>query len=432
MAELTPYTPRSQMSMDLLKAISEPRMTAQDLAMQEDQARVEEFGGIRMPTQMENVWKGIEKTTGIQPYGDQPKLDRAMMAADILAPGIKGKAAMPAFKEAMLPAMPLITKFGKWFKGWRDRDKFNLDQHIPHEPRSVHSMGPHFAKESDVSGGFAVGRGEGTPVQMNNPMTDFALERHYPKGTGVMTQVEFKGKGRRIPQKVEGGDYVDDYEAVGRDMANIVFGDPRLGKGAFRDYMRDSGQGKLTPSEAGSVWERLHAYKGGFVRESGHLEGKNFLKDKLAKIDEEIAKIRNWPPDMKKQKWSFVQRKNVDLNPKEFKDYQRVLIQDLKRDRKKARDHWKGRYVRDFGEYLKKSRQADKHFDSMARRDFMDFYQKKLADDGNTYVIYKNTNPDEYIDWSTRGRLPSGRQRVMNRDTAMVFDPANVKASWGK
>ena len=108
------------------------------------------------------------------------------------------------------------------------------------------------------------------------------------------------------------------------------------------------------------------------------------------------------------------------------------MIQDLKRERKKVKDHWKGRYVRDFGEYLKKSRQADKHFDSMARRDFMDFYQKKLADDGNTYVIYKNTNPDEYIDWSNRGRLSSGKQRVMNRDTAMVFDPANVKESWGK
>ena len=38
MAELTPYTPRSQMSMDLLKAISEPKMTAQDLAMQEEQS----------------------------------------------------------------------------------------------------------------------------------------------------------------------------------------------------------------------------------------------------------------------------------------------------------------------------------------------------------------------------------------------------------
>ena len=136
MAELTPYKPgRSQMGIDLLKAINEPSFTAQDLARQEEQERVEKFGGIRMPTQMENVWKGMEMATGIQPFGDQSKLDRAMMAAEMLAPGIKGKAMMPA----MVPALGAIMRPGKWYKGWRNRDEFSLDQHIPREPRSVHS-----------------------------------------------------------------------------------------------------------------------------------------------------------------------------------------------------------------------------------------------------------------------------------------------------
>ena len=67
MAELTPYTPRSQMSMDLLKAISEPKMTAQDLARQEDERRAEEHGVYRKPTQMENVFEGVRKTTGLDP-----------------------------------------------------------------------------------------------------------------------------------------------------------------------------------------------------------------------------------------------------------------------------------------------------------------------------------------------------------------------------
>ena len=122
MAELTPYKlPRSQMGMDLLRAISEPRMTPQDLAMQEDQRRAEEYGGFRKPTQMEDVWKGVEKVTGIQPFGDQSRLDRAMMAGqwatDLANPGkaLGGKALMPAFKEGMIGAIPLVTRFQRLF-----------------------------------------------------------------------------------------------------------------------------------------------------------------------------------------------------------------------------------------------------------------------------------------------------------------------------
>lgn len=437
MAELTPYKPgRSQMGIDLLKAINEPSFTAQDLARQEEQARVEKFGGIRMPTQMENVWKGMEMATGIQPFGDQSKLDRAMMAAEMLAPGIKGKAMMPA----MVPALGAIMRPGKWYKGWRNRDEFSLDQHIPREPRSVHSMGPHVATESDVAQGFATGKHGwstkgGEPVQLNSPQVDFSLERQYPEGTGVMSQVELKGKGRKIPLKREGGDYIDDYEQIGRDVANFVFDDPKIGKVAFWDYMKNSGYGKIgSKSEADSIWERLRAFKGGFVTEGGDLKGKNFLKDKLSEIDGEIALIKSWPAGIKKQKYSFLQRKNIDLTPAEVKEHQSVLIQDLKRQRKIVRDHWKNRYVRDFGEYLKKSRQADKSFDTMAKHEYMDFYKSKLADDGVTHVLYKNTNPDEYMDWNTRVPTKGGgdKSRRMNRDTAMVLDMDAIKESWGK
>ena len=429
------------MGIDLLKAINEPRMTAQDLARQEEQARVKQFGGISMPTQDQNILEGLRKVTGLDARSlEQSKLDRAMLAGqwatDIVNPGkmLGAKAMMPA-----IPALGAIMQPGKWFKGWRDRDEFSLDQHIPREPRSVHSMGPHVAKESDVAQGFAVGGHEGgwsgTPVQLNNPMVDFGLERHYPQGTGVMSKVALKGKGREVPLKREGGDYIDDYEQIGRDVANIVFDDPKIGKSAFWDYMQNSGYGKVgRKSEADSIWERLRAFKGGFVTESGELKGKNFLKDKLAEIDGEIAIIKSWPADIKKQKYSFLRRKNIDLTPAQVKDHQRVLIQDLKRDRKKVREHWKNRYVRDFGEYLKKSRQADKSFDTMAKHDYMDFYKNKLAEDGVTHVIYKNTNPDEYIQWNKRVPTKSGgtKSRVMNRDTAMVLDMDAIKESWGK
>ena len=432
MAELTPYKPgRSQMGIDLLKAINEPSFTAQDLARQEEQERVEKFGGIRMPTQMENVWKGMEMATGIQPFGDQSKLDRAMMAAEMIAPGIKGKAMMPA----MVPALGAIMRPGKWYKGWKDSEKFGFDQHISHEPYSVHSMGPHFAKESDVAQGFAkhdyyIPSGF-TGLKLPNP-------KRGEKSGGVMSQVELKGKGRRIPTKVESGDYIDDYEAVGRDVANFVFNDPKVGKASFWDYMKNSGWGKVgKKSEADSIWERLKAFKGGFVGQDGSLHGKTHLIDKLKPVDNEIKKVKAWTFDKHPAsltRYNFMTGVDYPLTKEEFRVKRVKSLKALRKQKDNIKKVWQHRYVRDFGEYLKKSKQADRSFDSMSRRDYTDFYKAKLAEDGVTHVIYKNTNPDEYLDLNKRIPTKGGgtKARVMNRDTAMVLDMDAIKESWGK
>ena len=440
MAELTPYKPgRSQMGIDLLKAINEPSFTAQDLARQEEQERVEKFGGIRVPTQMENVWKGIEKTTGIQPYGDQPKLDRAMMAADILAPGIKGKAAMPAFKEGMAGAIPLITRFremlnkktGKvektplYYQGVRRPSDFSLTENTPRTTRgTTHEQGGHFSRDTGTSGKFSM-----TPEFVDPLNVGMNIPNPFTKQKGLMTQVEIKGKGKRLFQHDPDApnSTMDDFEAVGHDMANSLFGD-KNGKELFKGFIAE--HGKIGTREAGSVWERLRAFKGGFVDREGKLYSKSHLKTELKDIDDRIASVKKESGKYKAYKADL--RKNVTMTPDEERAFKAATLKRLKDERKRVKEFWSKRYVKDFGSYLRKSKQTDDAFDSMAKQHYFNLYQSKLEKEGYSHVIYKNTNPWETMEETIAGQhfpAPTGRG---GKDTAMVWNMDNVDAYWGK
>ena len=465
MAELTPYTPRSQMSMDLLKAISEPKMTAQDLARQEEQARVEEFGGIFKPTQDQNILEGMRKVTGWDPKSlEQTPLDRAALAAEWVAPGIKGKAMMPAFKEGMAGAIPLITRFremlnkktGKvektplYYPGTRSPERFDLDTYIADSTRgTTHGQGAHLPRESITGSKFSMTR---SPFERFEGMAIPSRQR------GIMSQVEIKGKGKRLFQHDPDApnSTMDDFEAVGHDMANVVFGERKNGRELFKEYLLEHGNPNLfgprastvskkwrsstqRPSEtADDIWDDLKDFGGGFVDDPSNLIGrttkgrllpKDHLKKKLALSDEAIANVKQKKSYLK---WSKKEGKNVPMTPEEVRVEKATTIRALKKERKELKDFWNKRYVKDFGGYLRKSKQSNETFEELATPEYFDLYQEALEKEGYSHVIYRNTNPWEVGDEIIAGQhFPAVTGRG-SKDTAMVWNMGNVQESWGR
>ena len=431
MAELTPYKPgRSQMGIDLLKAINEPSFTAQDLARQEEQERVEKFGGIRMPTQMENVFKGIEKTTGYRPYSaEQSPLDRAMLAGqwatDVVNPGaaLGGKAMMPAFKEAMgVGVMPLVTKFRQLFRGGKsaEAEKKLLDVKKSAKERfdpkefarakgieppdqgvvDVHGLGIHGSPESWMATGFM----------------DWSQN---PVG-GVVSQFRMSGgRSVRVPAPKDTGNWagvINDYEQIGRYVANSLFED----KVVFKNWMQTNARsprmytGRKGQTELNSLWNRLSPStpkkdRGGYLSNNigdpqGTLLPKSALSDRLAEIDKRIAGSTN-----KKE----VKRLRL------LKDSTKYL--------------YKKRYVEDFGAYLFKSRLADSHGRNLVNSDFLvNRFHENMKKKGISSLKYRNTSPTE-----TGHRRGFGGEshpdmpQLPDPTAVMVLDVNKMRPSYG-
>ena len=418
MAELTPYTPRSQMSMELLKAISEPKMTAQDLARQEGQERVEKFGGIRMPTQMENVFKGIEKTTGYKPYSaEQTPLDRAALAAEMIAPGIKGKAMMPAIA-------PLVTKAGRWFKTAPlpeyNEKLFNTElnkemRFLNKRMRDVHDLGPHLGRDTEMGASFY------------DWYPNYARTENFLAGPGGSTvQAKILGKGVRVPEV--GGDY----EQIGRFISNDVFEDKNLFTSwmtEYSPYVLEDGdqfirtiQGNDVFSNAAlhKIWKQLSKStpkkdRGGYVGDlqgtgvsDGRLHPKNYLETELAKIDKQMEGI----------------------------DPQSSLFKSLKIQKRARRDYLKERYVDDFGSYFKKGELMGPHWEALVHdRGLVDKFKQSMSKKGITHLKYTNTNPNETAN-ALLGNRGSGvsyqRPEFKNKTATMVLDVDALEPAWEK
>jgi len=418
MAELTPYTPRSQMSMDLLKAISEPKMTAQDLARQEEQDSVEKFGGIRMPTQMENVFKGIEKTTGYKPYSaEQTPLDRAALAAEMIAPGIKGKAMMPAIA-------PLVTKAGRWFKTAPlpeyNEKLFNTElkkemRFLNKRMLNVHDIGPHLGRNTEMGASFY------------DWYPNYARTENFLTGPGGSTvQAKILGKGVRVPEV--GGDY----EQIGRFISNDVFEDKNLFTSwmtEYSPYVLEDGdqfiraiQGNDVFSNASlhKIWKQLSKStpkkdRGGYVGDlqgtgvsDGSLHPKNYLETELARIDKQMEGL----------------------------DPQSSLFKSLKIQKRARRDYLKERYVDDFGSYFKKGELMGPHWEALVHdRGLVDKFKQSMSKKGITHLKYTNTNPNETAN-ALLGNRGSGisyqRPEFKNKTATMVLDVDALEPAWGK
>ena len=431
MAELTPHKlPRSQMGMDLLRAISEPRMTPQDLAMQQEQERVKKFGGISMPTQDQNILEGLRKVTGLDVKSlEQTPLDRAAIAADWIAPGIKGKAMMPAFKESMgVGVMPLVTKFQQLFRGGRSaeaeknllditksaRERFPRDFNpdIPPPPpgkgvKDVHALGIHGSPES----------------WMANFFMDWGKD---PVG-GVVSQFRMGGgRSVRVPAPKDPGGWggvVNDYEQVGRYIANSLFENDYV----FKKWMQRNAPKRLSRNiDVDSVWKRLSPStskkdRGGYLSNSIHdppgtLLPKNHLSKELAKIDKEIVAARKVPHYASPEGRS-------------------KALQKLKLKRDSTKEIWKRRYVEDFGAYVFKSRLARPNgqnlvdTDSLVRRFRANMKKKNISS-----LRYRNTSPTETGHRQGVGMdAPPGMPRLTGKsgEAVMVLDIDKMKPSYG-
>tara|TARA_Y100000310_G_C20571416_1_gene758226 strand:- start:45 stop:1295 length:1251 start_codon:yes stop_codon:yes gene_type:complete len=399
MAELTPYKlPRSQMRMDLLRAISEPRMTPQDLAIQEDQRRVKEYGVYRKPTQMENVFKGIEKVTGIQPFGDQPKLDRAMMAGqlatDLVNPGamLGGKALMPA-------VAPLITAPGRWFKSSHipsHNEKLfdtslTADQRFTrgNRPmRNVHDIGPHLGRESESAETFLDW----------HPLGDVG-----PKGSTV--QARILGKSVRVPT------IGNDYEQIGRFIANDVFEDDKI----FKRWMQQN------------------------PRSQYHMDTSFSADLKLRKAWRQLSKSTP-----KKDRGGYVE--GGVLHPKDYLEKELAHIPDIplnNNQRKLRRDFLKANYVEDFGSYLRKAGLTDSQWEDLVQGPFPGTYGREVTErflqnmkeKGITNIKYENTSRFE-TGPNLLGNPSSGfsynMPEVKNKTSTMVLDVDALEPSYTK
>ena len=435
MAELTPYTPRSQMSMELLKAISEPKMTAQDLARQEGQERVEKFGGIRMPTQMENVFKGIEKTTGYKPYSaEQTPLDRAALAAEMIAPGIKGKAMMPAIA-------PLVTKAGRWFKPATlpeyNEKLFNTElnkemRFLNKRMRDVHDLGPHLGRNTEMGASFY------------DWYPNYARTENFLTGPGGSTvQARILGKSVRVP------DIGNDYEQIGRFISNDVFED----KNIFQRWMvQNTKSPHYLDADANldTAWKQLSKStpkkdRGGYIGHNGVLRPKDYLKTEMAKFDKDIRELINrlrkrglkpsgvkWQPEEPSTilNRSIVENINNELS----------LIRIQKRQRRKFLE---SRYVDNFGSYLKEAEFIGPHWEDLVQGPFASSYGREVAErfaqnmrkKGITHIKYKNTNLSE-TKAKDFGNIGSGisyqRPEFKNTTATMVLDVDALEPAWKK
>ena len=350
-----------------------------------------------------------------------------------------------------LPLMPLVTKFGKWFHGRKQGqelvDILESGRYTPGDSTvgTVHGQGIHLSRDSTVAdkfsysddaswGNYDIGEALDAIADMRRPQ---------PRQSGAVAQLKIKGKGRKIQQH----DYEDrtkvrgDFEAVGHDMANTIFGDPENGRELFKEYLRIHGKrglfhrgglsGDLKNDVVDKIWDKLKNKepidldRGGFAGAEGGLIDNKLLRRTFDKIDDEIKEVQN----MKVGKYySFKQKQNIDLNATDLKAYKANLIRNLKKQKQEAKTSYRLKYARDFGSYLRKSDQADTNFDSLAKDHYFKMYQDKLADDGYTHVLYQNTDPFE----TGRTQLFSGAvsPEAKTKDTAMVFDIGNIEPSW--
>jgi len=432
MPKMTPYTPRSQMSLELLEAISDPsRMTAQDLARQEEQARVEEFGGIRMPTRDEDMVEGFRKATGLAlNSAEQSKLDRAMLAGqwatDLANPGaaLGGKAMMPAFKEAMgVGVMPLVTKFRHLFRGGKsaEAEKKLLDVTKSAKERfdpkefaiakgleppaqgliDVHGLGIHGSPESWMATGFM----------------DWGQN---PVG-GVVSQFRMSGgRSVRVPAPKDTGNWagvINDYEQIGRYVANSLFED----KHVFRDWMRSNSTIRATHlDEVNSIWKRLSPStpkkdRGGYIsmHAQGELLPKGYLSERLAEIDKEIAKA-----------------KKIDYFSPERRSKALLKLQ-LKRD--STKEVWKRRYVEDFGAYVFKSKLADSYGRNLVDSDFLvTRFHENMKKKGISSLKYRNTSPTETgHKRGFGGESHPDMPQLPDPTAVMVLDVDKMRPSYG-
>ena len=437
MAELTPYTPRSQMSMDLLKAISEPKMTAQDLARQEDERRAEEHGVYRKPTQMENVFEGVRKTTGLDPRSlEQTPLDRTMLAGqwatDLVNPGkvLGGKAMMPAIA-------PLVTKAGRWFKTAPlpeyNEKLFNTElnkemRFLNKRMRDVHDLGPHLGRNTEMGAAFY----DWYPNygKAGQPAENFLKG---PRGSTV--QARILGKGVRVP------DIGDDYEQVGRFISNDVFEDRNL----FKRWMTQNSKSPhyldnleytkhLGEDNVDLAWKRLSKStpkkdRGGYVSYNGGLHSKDYLKTEMAKFNKDI---REFTTKLRKGGLSRFKEENI-----------RNQLAMTRLQKSARRNFLKPRYVDDFGSYLKKAELIGPQWEDLVQGPFPGSYGREVAErfaqnmrkKGITNIKYKNTNLSE-TKAKDFGNIGSGvsyqRPEFKNTTATMVLDVDALEPAWKK
>jgi len=451
------------MSMDLLKAISEPKMTAQDLARQEEQARVKQHGGIFKPTQDQNILEGMRKVTGWDPKSlEQTPLDRAMLAGqwatDVVNPGaaLGGKAMMPAFKEAMgVGVMPLVTRFRRLFKGGPVEETERLhdvklpDRRVYGDPnkearftgppegeiQTPHDLGGHYAEESNIAQTFLPEEGK----------------------QGLMSQVEIiRGRSVRAPAPVNppgtfnAGEYVSDYEQVGRFVANSIFDDDKV---LFKRWMKlhpRKQMDRITQQESGvfsadamrsdakiddfvvdEVWERLSPnssypkkLRGGHVTDEGKLISREAGRDQLKEMDNLIKMTKKETPT------------------------QYGRIDELIQQRAKLKEELKRSYVKDFGGYLFKSGLSGTrghylvgNFDNRSTGRPMTKFNEMLVKRFRSNMKKKNISEIRYINTSpfetggTRRGFGSDRMEIppaKNKISSMVIDIGAIKPSWGR
>jgi len=445
MAELTPYTPRSQMSMELLKAISEPKMTAQDLARQEDERRAEEHGVYRKPTQMENVFEGVRKTTGLDPRSlEQTPLDRTMLAGqwatDLVNPGkvLGGKAMMPAIA-------PLVTKAGRWFKTAPlpeyNEKLFNTElkkemRFLNKRMRDVHDLGPHLGRNTEMGAAFY----DWYPNygKAGQPAENFLRG---PRGSTV--QARILGKGVRVPE------VGNDYDQIGRFISNDVFED----KNIFQRWMvQNTKSPHYLDADANldTAWKQLSKStpkkdRGGYIGHNGVLRPKDYLKTEMAKFDKDIRELINrlrkrglkpsgvkWQPEEPSTilNRSIVENINSELS----------LIRIQKRQRRKFLE---SRYVDDFGSYLKEAEFIGPHWEDLVQGPFASSYGREVAErfaqnmrkKGITHLKYKNTNLSETKakDFGNRGSgISYQRPEFKNKTATMVLDVDALEPAWEK
>ena len=238
---------------------------------------------------------------------------------------------------------------------------------------------------------------------------------------GVVSQFRMGGgRSVRVPAPKDPGNWagvINDYEQIGRYVANSLFED----KHVFRDWMRNNSRIRATDlDEVNSIWNRLSPStpkknRGGYIsmHAQGELLPKGYLSERLATIDKEIAKA-----------------KKIDYYSPERRS---KALQKLQLKRASTKEVWKRRYVEDFGAYVFKSKLADSHGQNLVNSDFLvNRFNENMKKKGISSLKYRNTAPTEIgYRRGFGGESPPGMPQLPDPTAVMVLDVDKMRPSYG-
>ena len=193
-----------------------------DVARQAEQAQLardvsmSRHGLLNDDTPLQRAQYGGMYGSLMQDPADKARMDRQML-------------------ESTLAMMPMggMTQFGRWFHATPFRGKIdNLKAgNLPGSTADM-MLGPHVAKDTNISNKFGMGLYKGETAGQSIP-------------------VSIKGKGYEVPQRLG----QDDYDAISLDMAEKIFSNP-LNKDLFFNHLVMSGE-NISKSQANKIWTTL-------------------------------------------------------------------------------------------------------------------------------------------------------------------------------